>query len=498
VEVTERDTLGAPATRVVNLVYDVHNRWIGETVDSDGDGDADHMTRFVYDGQQIVLQFESSSPLPRAESGTMGEGQGEGGENDNAALQLTHRYLWGQAVDQLLADEQIPATAQGEGGAIAEPGNVVWALSDQLGTVRDLAQLDTATGLTQVVNHRAYDSFGQLTSDTNAAVDCLFGFTGRALEESIGLQNNTNRWCDAKTGRWVSEDPSGLSGGVNLRRYLRNEPGFAIDPSGLIDFPTTKRVLAECGKLLSGLVQSGRLSQRDSDLRYNIVKYALTCPLSYGATDFDSQFFNGRRLKPTADAFSAYQQIWNTIRGELHSGCFDAGCTILTRAFLAYAQQADRAEKTSSYYRSVEAILKFPGLELFPLDADGPFYEVLYCSDGFPESDLMPGDWVWIDNEYWDKWEKEYHNVRKKFPGEEGSNFIYCGNDTFRSTVADALYDLQGAQEYVRGFAVVDRWVAEKDLLGDEQVLSDVVQLEEFKIKQVYRPRLSFLIYGET
>jgi hypothetical protein len=50
----------------------------------------------VYDGQQIVMQFDGT------------------GTSDLTAANLSHRYLWGPAVDQLLADEQLlPATGGG-------------------------------------------------------------------------------------------------------------------------------------------------------------------------------------------------------------------------------------------------------------------------------------------------------------------------------------------------------------------------------------------------
>ena len=88
---------------------------------------------------------------------------------------LTHRYLWQpDAVDQLMADEQVtdPNAA----------GNVVFPLTDQEGTIHDLAMYNTATGQTSVVNHLVYDAFGKLVSQTNSAVECLFGYTGRPTD----------------------------------------------------------------------------------------------------------------------------------------------------------------------------------------------------------------------------------------------------------------------------------------------------------------------------
>lgn len=87
--------------------------------------------------------------------------------------------------------------------------------------------------VTSIVNHLVYDSYGNLKSQTGA-VDCLFGYTGRAFDEATGLQNNLNRWYDSKVGRWVSEDPIGFDGlDANLYRYVGNGVTYAVDSTGL-------------------------------------------------------------------------------------------------------------------------------------------------------------------------------------------------------------------------------------------------------------------------
>jgi RHS repeat-associated protein len=168
-----------------------------------------HQTRFAYDGNQIVLQFDKDK---------------HGNVTD---ANLSHRYFWGPAVDQLLADEQLTLRSSGEGQGngnrhydLTQPGDVVWPLSDNLGTVRDLAVYDAAADQTNVVNHRVYDAYGKLLSETNpqtntpAAVDCLFAFTGKILDKNTGLQNNVNRWYDPTVGKWISEDPIGFKSGT--------------------------------------------------------------------------------------------------------------------------------------------------------------------------------------------------------------------------------------------------------------------------------------------
>jgi len=161
--------------------------------------------RYIYDGDQIVLEFEGSGSL--------------------GATNLGDRYLWGPAVDQLLADDQLQGTPQ-----------VVWTLGDGENTVRDLATYNTGTDVTTVANHRVFSAYGQLLSQTHSSVGCLLAFTGRPLDQATGLQNNLNRWYDAITGRWLSQDPSGFGGGdANLYRYCGNAPAEQIDANGLAD-----------------------------------------------------------------------------------------------------------------------------------------------------------------------------------------------------------------------------------------------------------------------
>ena len=88
-------------------------------------------------------------------------------------------------------------------------------------------------GATTVVNHLIYDAFGRLTSETNPAIDSLFLFTGRPFDSDTQLQNNLNRWYDARVGRWLSEDPIGFNGeDGNVYRYTSN-PLVTTDSFGL-------------------------------------------------------------------------------------------------------------------------------------------------------------------------------------------------------------------------------------------------------------------------
>jgi len=204
-QVTFKNSMGT-VVKTVTESYDAFNRWVRRQVDSDGPGpNAATNTFFSYDGDQVLLEFDGT-----------------------AAGDVSHRYLWGEMVDQLLADEQVTTTSSA--------GSVLWTLGDQIGSLRDLATYNSGTDTTTIANHRVYDSYGNLTYETNSSVDEIFGFTGRAYDDSTKLQNNLNRWYDSATGQWMSEDPIGFAGGdENLRRYVGNHPTYATDPLGLAE-----------------------------------------------------------------------------------------------------------------------------------------------------------------------------------------------------------------------------------------------------------------------
>jgi RHS repeat-associated protein len=158
------------------------------------------------------------------------------GAGDSIAGDLSNRYLWGPVVDQLFADEQVDWSDSDA------DGEVLWALGDHLGSVRDVVD---SNGDLRI--HRVFDGFGNAVEEThyNASgvavtagqtgfVDLAFAFTGKLFDDATGLQNNLNRWYDGHTGRWMSEDPIGFTGGdANLYRYVANEPTIGVDPNGL-------------------------------------------------------------------------------------------------------------------------------------------------------------------------------------------------------------------------------------------------------------------------
>lgn len=61
--------------------------------------------------------------------------------------------------------------------------------------------------------------------------DLKLKYTGKDLDEDIGLYYFNARWYDASTGRFISEDP--IRAGANWNIYVNNNPLNFIDPTGL-------------------------------------------------------------------------------------------------------------------------------------------------------------------------------------------------------------------------------------------------------------------------
>ncbi|MHB8900009.1 MAG: RHS repeat-associated core domain-containing protein [Thermoguttaceae bacterium] len=139
---------------------------------------------WIYDGDEAILEFASG-----------------------AATAPSHRYLWGPAVDQFLADEQV---------ATGSPNDVRWPLGDWQGTVRDVATYNAGTNVTTIANDKVYEAFGKVFSESGPTVDTIFGYTGRLFDDDTGLQWNLNRWYDPGGGAWTSRNVAPFSTPLSL------------------------------------------------------------------------------------------------------------------------------------------------------------------------------------------------------------------------------------------------------------------------------------------
>jgi RHS repeat-associated protein len=105
--------------------------------------------------------------------------------------------------------------------------NASYFLADHLGSTNGLAD-----GTGSVTSSASYDSFG---NPSNRAFPSRYQFTGREFDSFTGMQYSRARWYDPKIGRFISEDPIGLTGGINQYIYVSNKSIGKTDPFGLYE-----------------------------------------------------------------------------------------------------------------------------------------------------------------------------------------------------------------------------------------------------------------------
>jgi len=77
-----------------------------------------------------------------------------------------------------------------------------------------------------------WDAWGKNTSTTWDGMDALT-WKGLQPETGTGLIYKRARWYDPTLGRFISEDPAGLAGGINPYVFADDDPINNGDPSGL-------------------------------------------------------------------------------------------------------------------------------------------------------------------------------------------------------------------------------------------------------------------------
>jgi len=98
--------------------------------------------------------------------------------------------------------------------------------ADGLGSITGLSD---ATGT--MVQTYGYDAFGNVTP--TGGITKPFTFTGREYDAETSMYFYRARYYDPVMGRFVTKDPIGFAGGVNLYAYVQNNPINRIDPTGL-------------------------------------------------------------------------------------------------------------------------------------------------------------------------------------------------------------------------------------------------------------------------
>jgi RHS repeat-associated protein len=96
--------------------------------------------------------------------------------------------------------------------------------------------LGSVTSLTNAAGTAAqsytYDSFGNIIATTGSLVNS-FRYTGREWDAETSLYYYRARYYDATAGKFISEDPSGFTAGIDFYAYVGNNSENLVDPQGL-------------------------------------------------------------------------------------------------------------------------------------------------------------------------------------------------------------------------------------------------------------------------
>jgi RHS repeat-associated protein len=136
-------------------------------------------------------------------------------------------------IAQLAADDSLVAqfvyAERGNSPSLIIRGGVTYrVIADHLGSPRYV--VDTVTGA--IADTLGYDEFGVTFESTPGFQP--FGFAGGIYDADTKLVHFGAREYDPSIGRFLTKDPLGLGGGLNVYDYAANDPVNLIDPSGLL------------------------------------------------------------------------------------------------------------------------------------------------------------------------------------------------------------------------------------------------------------------------
>jgi RHS repeat-associated protein len=189
------------------------------------------VTRFAYDGDNQLVRIEST------------------GQSSTYTYDALRRRIVKKT-----ADGEVRFIYDGDRLLVESEGDQIRSYVFEPGAFKPLARVDIAkheneavwfyhldhTGtpleMTDVRGelawHCQYRANGALNSNEAFRTENDLRFPGQYFDRESGLHYNSNRYYDPQIGRFITQDPIGIFGGINFYRYAPNPVNW-IDPLGL-------------------------------------------------------------------------------------------------------------------------------------------------------------------------------------------------------------------------------------------------------------------------
>ena len=206
-------------------------------------------SEFVYDGWNVIAEFETQSTKDKGQS------------TKNSAVRY---YTWGR---------DLSGTLQGAGGV----GALLSIRIDNDGTQSELLypSYDANGNIAEVIDEQGmvragfqYGPFGNLISQKGDLADEIpFRFSTKYLDRETGFRYYGFRYFNADTAQWISRDPIGYKGGLNLYTILKNQTIGTVDFLGLsphTPYDTKREARLHAGSAVHSKTAESMQTGRDS------------------------------------------------------------------------------------------------------------------------------------------------------------------------------------------------------------------------------------------